>query len=116
MNLDVKKMKLTDPARIDKSITILNGLGAADLHLRQTIGLERDGGDDYTPVKPHHVQLIVDMFKRKVGVNTDENLTQQPKTRNPFAVPDGRRSMSKTLRVYGALQMRTWQTKQNSKP
>ena len=87
MNLDVKKMKPTDPARIDKVITILNGLRAADLHLRQTIGLERGGGDDYTPVKPHHVQLIVDVLEKKLGVNTDEVFPQQPKTRNPFGIP-----------------------------
>ena len=49
VNLDVKKKKPTDPARIDKVITILNGLRAADfpciygkqLDLREVRGLTK---------------------------------------------------------------------------
>lgn len=84
MNLDVKNMHPGDPRRIDKVITILNGLRTADSHLRNAVGEARSDPDEYTPVKPHHVQLIVDALKKKLGSSNAELFPPSPLTHQPF--------------------------------
>ena len=61
-----------DPSRIDKVITILNGLRAADSHLQNAVGEEWSDPDENTPVKLHHVQLIVNALKNKLGSSNAE--------------------------------------------
>ena len=39
-NLDLKTLTPTSPAHIDKIMTLLNGLNAAEQHLRATVGEE----------------------------------------------------------------------------
>jgi len=51
------------------------------------------GGDDYTPVKPHHVQLIVDVLEKKIGREHDEVSHSNPKPEALLAVPVDRGSM-----------------------
>ena len=87
MNLEVKLMKPNSPRRIDKSIAILNGLRAADGHLRRAVGAERTDPDEYTPVKAHHVQSIVDALKRKLGASHAALFAPIPVTTNPFGTP-----------------------------
>jgi len=84
MNLEVKGMKPGDPRRIDKVITMLNGLRAADSHLRQAVGEERSDPGEYTPVKAHHVQAIVDALKLKLGASNAEIFGPISVTTNPF--------------------------------
>ena len=87
MNLEVKLMQPNSPRRIDKSIAILNGLRAADGHLRRAVGAERTDPDEYTLVKAHHVQSIVDALKRKLGASHAALFSPIPVTTNPFGTP-----------------------------
>jgi hypothetical protein len=83
MNLDLKGMKPGDPNRIDKVLTMLNGLRAAESHLRAAVGQERSEPGEYTPVKPHHVQLTVDALKQRLGA-TNAEVLQRGTNNNPF--------------------------------
>jgi hypothetical protein len=82
-NLDLKNMKPGDPDRIDKVLTMLNGLRAADSHLRTSVGQKRSGPSEYTPVKAHHVQAIVDALKQRLGA-TNEAVFNPGMNNNPF--------------------------------
>lgn len=84
MNLDVKRSGPTSPAQIDDNITVLNGLRAADSHLRESLGQERSDPNEYTPVKPSHVLAIVDALKSALGATEADLFQPAPRTSNPF--------------------------------
>jgi hypothetical protein len=84
MNLEVKEMHPNDPRRIDKIITMLNGLKVAESHLRQAVGQERSTPDEYTQMKPHHVQSIVDALKSRLGATHDALFMGPSVNSNPF--------------------------------
>ena len=70
-NLDLKTSTPTSPAHIDKIMTLLNGLNAAEQHLRATVGEERSEPTENSDVKQKHIQAIVGSLKHKLGANRD---------------------------------------------
>ena len=84
MNKDVKDTDPQDPSRIDAYICMLNGISGVEDHLREALGEERTDPSEYTPVKPHHVQAIVDALKRTLGANMDELFGAGRKKTSPF--------------------------------
>ena len=63
---------------------MLNGLRAADSHLRESLGQERSDPNEYTPVKPSHVLAIVDALKSALGATEAGLFQPAPRTSNPF--------------------------------
>ena len=84
MNLHVKSMDPKDPARIDSVIEMLNGLKSAECNLREALGEERTDPDEYSPVKAHHVQKVVDVLKENLGASMAELFGENRKKASPF--------------------------------
>ena len=84
MNLHVKSMDPKDPARIDSIIKMLNGLKGAEYNLREALGEERADPDEYSPVKAHHVQKVVDVLKEHLGATMDDLFGENRKKASPF--------------------------------
>ena len=79
----VKELGPTSPDDINKQVWIANGLHAMDEPTRKMPGVERYKNDDYSRVKQKHVDLIVNVFKEKLGESIT-NLFQRKKG-NPFS-------------------------------
>lgn len=109
-NLHTVEFKPSSPSKIDKVLTMLNGLRATDEQLRDLVGADRPDVDEYTPVKANHIDAVLRVLRNKLGKDTAAVLGDQRKTSSPFGAGQkwkaalNRTTMERSTYVASALQ------------
>ena len=72
------------PSRIDKVLTMLNGLRETDDQLRGLLDIDRSDPTEYTAVKPAHIEAVLSVLRQKLGATTEAVFGEQRKKSSPF--------------------------------
>ena len=72
------------PSRIDKVLTMLNGLRETDDQLRSLLGVDRADPAEYTAVKANHIDALLAVLREKLGADTEAVLGDRRKKSSPF--------------------------------